>query len=154
MVIATSTRQLELSGESGEQCTALRDGGGELKCQFGSIVVVAAAFISMNHVECVSPGHVPNPQKPVRLAVAVNGRDFSDEVERRGQLEFTYGARLEVFGLEPDHGPGTGGTSVTIHGANFIPTSMDSRPAFSCRQGPSSHHPNPGPNPTKFSAQL
>ena len=26
----------------------------------------------------------------------VNGRDFSDEVERRGQLYFTYGAILEV----------------------------------------------------------
>jgi hypothetical protein len=106
--------------EGGTSCKLtgrdIRDSGAQLKCQFGSIIVTAAGFISMNHMDCVSPAHVPSVHKPVRLAVAVNGRDFSDEVERRGQLEFTYGAQLEVFGLEPNHGPGTGGTSVTIHG--------------------------------------
>lgn len=125
--------------EGGTSCALtgreFRDGGAQLKCQFGSTVVTAAGFISMNLVDCVSPAHAPARNKPVRLAVAVNGRDFSDEVERRGQLEFTYGPRLEVFGLEPDHGPGTGGTSVTIHGANFVPTLTQSRPAFSCRFG-------------------
>jgi hypothetical protein len=113
-----------------------RDAGAQLKCQFGSTVVTAAGFISMNHVDCVSPAHAPNPQRGVRLAVAVNGRDYSDEVERRGQLEFTFGPQLEVFGLEPNHGPGTGGTVVTVHGGNFVPTAMESQQsAFSCRFG-------------------
>ena len=127
--------------EGGTACTLtgreFRDGGAQLKCQFGSTVVVAAAFVSMNHVECVSPAHLPSDSTgPARLAVANNGRDFSGEVTNRGSLVFAYGPRLEVFGLDPNQGPASGGTSVTVYGANFAPPQGgNSRPAFQCRFG-------------------
>ena len=82
---------------------------------------------SVNKVECVSPARAPDARRPAGLAVAVNGRDFSDEFSSFGRrkLEFTYGPRLEVYGLDPNRGPGTGGTEVTVHGANFLPTAGD-----------------------------
>ena len=104
---------------------SLRRGGGD-----------SLRFFSVNKVECVSPARAPNALRPAGLAVAVNGRDFSDESSsRRAKLGFTYGPRLEVYGLDPNRGPGTGGTEVTVHGANFLPTVAHGAAtrSFSCR---------------------
>ena len=131
----------DFGGEEGGAACLLtgrdyRDGGSQLRCRFGAVVVTASAFFSVNKVECVSPARAPDALRPAGLAVAVNGRDFSDEFSsRRAKLEFTYGPRLEVYGLDPNRGPGTGGTEVTVHGANFLPTVAHGAAtrSFSCR---------------------
>ena len=72
------------------------------------------------------------------LAVSVNGRDFSSRATDAGfPVTFSYGARVEVYGLAPDHGPSLGGTLVTVRGANFVPAAWEPGRefAFSCRFG-------------------
>ena len=116
----------------------VRDTGAQLKCSFGSTVVVSSGFMSVNHLECVSPAHAPSRDGYLpRLGVAVNGRDFSPEISHAfGPLTFTYGARIEVYGLQPNYGPSVGGTSVIVHGKNFVPAvDLNAKPTFTCRFG-------------------
>ena len=118
-----------------------RDAGSKLVCAFGSVTVTAAGFVSMNRVDCVSPAKAPDTSgDPNALAVAVNGRDFSSRIVDAGTfpVTFSYGARAELYGLLPDHGPSLGGTFVTAHGANFLPAAWVTTRAdhpFACRFG-------------------
>jgi hypothetical protein len=79
------------------------------------------------------------------VAVAVNGRDFSAAAVGSGapgvslydrhheeataskthahagiEASFSYGAKLEIFSLEPTRGPASGGTDVFVRGAYFL----------------------------------
>ena len=116
-----------------------RDAGAKLLCAFGSVVVSAAGFVSTNRVDCVSPARAPDViALHAPLAVSVNGRDFSSRATDAGfPVTFSYGARVEVYGLAPDHGPSLGGTLVTVRGANFVPAAWEPGRefAFSCRFG-------------------
>ena len=117
-----------------------RDAGAKLLCAFGSVVVSAAGYVSTNRVDCVSPARAPDViALHAPLAVSVNGRDFSSRATDDGgfPVTFSYGARVEVYGLAPDHGPSLGGTLVTVRGANFVPDVWEPGRefAFSCRFG-------------------
>uniref|UniRef100_A0A7R9T9E4 IPT/TIG domain-containing protein n=1 Tax=Micromonas pusilla TaxID=38833 RepID=A0A7R9T9E4_MICPS len=51
-------------------------------------------------------------------------------------MTFAYGARIEVYGLQPNYGPSVGGTSVIVHGKNFVPAvDLNAKPTFTCRFG-------------------
>ena len=117
-----------------------RDAGAKLLCAFGSVVVSAAGYVSTNRVDCVSPARAPDViALHAPLAVSVNGRDFSSRATDDGgfPVTFSYGPRVEVYGLAPDHGPSLGGTLVTVRGANFVPDVWEPGRefAFSCRFG-------------------
>ena len=90
-----------------------------------------------------SPATLAFASAPV--AVTVNGRDFSATAVGSGapgvslyetinplgggdvsakrfgsEASFFYGAKLEVFGLDPTRGPASGGTEVVARGAHFL----------------------------------
>ena len=128
-----------------------RDVGASLRCRFGSVAVMASAFVDANRVECVSPARAPEAAADVvraaPVAVTVNGRDFSaaavgsgapgvslyDRIHEHSgagatpahahsgrEASFAYGAKLEVFSLDPTRGPASGGTEVIARGAHFL----------------------------------
>ena len=104
---------------------AFRDSAWNLRCRFGSVAVAASSYVDANRVECVSPARAPDEsaldvfRAASLVAVAVNGRDFSGLEASGSGTVFSYARRLEVFGLDPVRGPATGGTEVTVLGANF-----------------------------------
>ncbi|CAN0529423.1 unnamed protein product, partial [Ectocarpus sp. 8 AP-2014] len=69
----------------------------------------------------------------VRVAVTLNGQNYSLRM-----AQFTYYPTPEIFSVSPDRGPTSGGTMVTVSGANL--TSAGTYPGFTegsllCRFG-------------------
>ena len=82
-----------------------------LACRFGSTAPVKAKFISSTMLSCTAPRHELGG---VRVAVTINGKDFSEE-----NVMLTYRAPIIVRELIPTTGPQSGGTRIAILGANF-----------------------------------
>lgn len=109
-------------------------------------VDVRATFVSPTEVVCSAPEQSlewidssgPAASSPprgatVRVAVTLNGQNYSLRM-----AQFTYYPTPEIFSVSPDRGPTSGGTMVTISGANL--TSAGTYPGFTegsllCRFG-------------------
>jgi hypothetical protein len=100
-----------------------------LSCRFGEAVngsgnVVRATYVDPTSIACHSPplalsdvqGYNSSSDEAVAVEVYVanNGIDFVSH-----GLRFHYLPPIELHGLSPKTGPETGGTVVTIEGANF-----------------------------------
>jgi hypothetical protein len=74
--------------------------------------VVAATVASSTAVTCRTPAHAPGT---VQVAVSANNADFSESVA----LLFEFEPWSAVARLVPASGPTSGGTRVTVHGADL-----------------------------------
>ncbi|CAM9659624.1 unnamed protein product, partial [Ectocarpus sp. 13 AM-2016] len=100
----------------------------ELGCRFGATAVdVRATFVSPTEVVCSVPeqslewidssrtkASSPPRGATVRVAVTLNGQNYSLRM-----AQFTYYPTPEIFSVSPDRGPTSGGTMVTVAGANL-----------------------------------
>lgn len=84
-----------------------------LSCLIGKAGVVRGKFVSHAEIECETPafpGHGPQ-----ELEVTINGIDFTSN----GNV-FTYIGAPVIFSATPDSGGASGGTTVLVHGINFV----------------------------------
>ena len=87
--------------------------------------VVQATWVSTTEVRCLSP---PSATGSSRVGVANNGVDFTDGDGHAALFEFL--AAPDLQGVQPAFGPVSGGTVVSVRGANFVHT-----PTLACRFG-------------------
>lgn len=91
------------------------------RCQFG--LSTTSVTWDFGNAVCETPAQVT--PTPVRLSVSNNAAFFTSN-----RLSFEYNPPLVVSGITPLVGEVSGGTIVTVEGANFINTSL-----LSCRFG-------------------
>ncbi|CAM9134190.1 unnamed protein product, partial [Discosporangium mesarthrocarpum] len=82
-------------------------------CQFGRTTQVQAIFRSTTEVTCIAPSSTVDGA--VTVEVTVNGVDFSTS----GPM-FTYIEDPTILNIRPNNGPTSGGTTVFVHGTNFV----------------------------------
>lgn len=86
-----------------------------LRCAFGSREV-SAFYVSNEYMICYSPkSNVVEAELP--FSVSLNNQQNTVQ-----KLQYVYYEFPQVFRLEPNRGPDTGGTIVHIRGQNFDPT--------------------------------
>ena len=85
-----------------------------LRCAFGSREV-KAKYISDNYLTCISP---PSDVVQKKLPFSIS---FNNQQNSKQDIPFVYYEYPQVFRLEPNRGPDTGGTVVRIRGQNFNP---------------------------------
>ena len=85
-----------------------------LRCAFGSREV-KAKYISDNYLTCISP---PSDVVQKKLPFSIS---FNNQQNSRQDIPFVYYEYPQVFRLEPNRGPDSGGTVVRIRGQNFNP---------------------------------
>lgn len=74
-----------------------------------------ATYVSVNTLTCVSPTIVEEHAGPYVLDVTNNGVDFSSS-----NINILFVVAPKVFSIDPQEGPDSGGTLVTITGAGFV----------------------------------
>ena len=110
----------------------------KLSCKFGA-VAVSARFISSSQIECNVPPQIQiqidNSENEVVVSITMNGADYisPDESTSTTSASFTYRTETTISSITPSFGPSTGGTAITISGANF-----EFSKSLSCRFGVSS----------------
>jgi hypothetical protein len=86
-----------------------------LSCLFDGEVSGAARWLSAGQVECISPADSANQTaRPVNVTVTLNGLESV-----KSTAEFEYYPGATVSSISPASGPSSGGTLVTVTGANF-----------------------------------
>ena len=85
-----------------------------LRCAFGSREV-KAKYVSDNYITCISP---PSAVVQKKLPFSIS---FNNQQNSRQDIPFVYYEYPQVYRLEPNRGPDTGGTVVRIRGQNFNP---------------------------------
>lgn len=106
------------------------DNHNDTYCRFGLEFKTPATVISDTLVSCVAP---PSPIiRTVPVDLTLNDADFSlNPIEwTDDHVPYTYYAPSYVYGVEPNMGPTSGNTTVTITGSNFEDTGQ-----IKCRFG-------------------
>ena len=85
-----------------------------LVCRFGILTPVAATWNSATQLLCRSPA---TSAGPVAVEVSNNNQDFTSNA-----VSYLYDDNAAVTDLTPTSGPATGGSAVTVNGANFVNT--------------------------------
>ena len=102
-----------------------------LSCQFGAAPPSKATWLNSDAVRCVAP---PNhADERVNVSVTNNLRDFSTSPQ--GAVGFAYHKTVFVADVTPRAGPLTGGTRVTVVGANFVSDADSAGGAAVCKFG-------------------
>ena len=106
------TAVLVLGANFGEKSAKL----GYAICRF-NVTNVPATFLNRSALVCVSPVQRGTGLTPhlVPVRVSSNMQDISS-----GSLHFTYHGAAFISQIAPSQGPSTGGTTVTVSGANFV----------------------------------
>lgn len=88
--------------------------GPHFACLFNQTAALSFEILSPHKVVCVSP---PFPKVgKVQVSISSNGQELSS-----GQY-FKYVEDAYIWSIEPDSGPLSGGTDVTLSGMNFVPS--------------------------------
>jgi hypothetical protein len=97
-------------------------------CKFGDVAVPVSSVASVNTVTCASPPSTS--EDAVAVEISTNGgADFTTS-----SVYFTYASTPTVFSISPSAGPAdSGGTVITVAGANFVPST-----SITCEFGSSS----------------
>ena len=111
------------------------DGGSSRRCRFGSIEVAATLRSGGGALLCVAPLYEEHFAGQLNVSVSLNGLQFTPP---KPSMRFVYIAAsgtedgsVRITSLDPSLGPISGGTVVSVKGANFVPVGV----ALSCRFG-------------------
>eukprot|EP00698_Gefionella_okellyi_P014432 TRINITY_DN4005_c0_g1_i5.p1 TRINITY_DN4005_c0_g1~~TRINITY_DN4005_c0_g1_i5.p1 ORF type:complete len:1114 (+),score=261.18 TRINITY_DN4005_c0_g1_i5:484-3825(+) len=84
------------------------------RCKFGTVVAVAS-YLSSSQLLCYSPAHMVGV---VAVEISNNNQDYTTN----GAL-FEYEVAIQLTSVVPSNAPASGGSTLTISGANFVASS-------------------------------